>query len=481
MDYALILAQYQRQHLAANYSRQRMLYEALRTAILSQQLLAATRLPATRQLSAELGIARNSVIYAYEQLASEGLVCADQRGTLVAPLSLSLPTSKAEIPQQGLSQRGRAFKTPFIDPDTLAAFTPGVPSLADFPHARWQRLIARSWRNIKPEQLAYGHAAGEPALREAIAGHLRAARGAVCDASQVFITDGTQNSLDLCARLFADAGDLAWIENPGYTGATNAFSTAQLLLRGIAVDQNGINPSPKDWQNHPPRLIYVTPSHQYPLGSVLSLERRLMLIRQAQAVGALIIEDDYDSEFRRDGPPLPAMQGLVPNSPVIYLGTFSKTLFPALRTGFMLVPLQFTQAVEAALAQCHPRGRQIEQIALAEFVRSGEFASHLRRMRKLYSERRDAMSEAITRHFGPLAPIYGGSSGMHLSIKLQPQYPDQIISQQAFSERLIARPLSAYIISPALPCNGYILGYAQVPSAEMDANIAHLARLVKTY
>ncbi|WP_027468487.1 MocR-like pyridoxine biosynthesis transcription factor PdxR [Deefgea rivuli] len=477
MDYSLLL---QGEPEQGAMSRQQRLYTALRAAILQGTLAADTRLPASRLLAQELGIARNSVIYAYEQLIAEGFLHADRRGTRVATLKMASAIGASAQPPQGLSRRGRAFATPFADVDTVQAFTPGVPSLADFPIARWQRCVAQSWQKVTPEKLAYGHSAGEPQLREAIAAHLRAGRGVVCDASQVFITDGTQNSLDLCAKLFADVGDIAWIENPGYGGAANAFATAQLQIKGIPVDLDGLAPQESDWQQHPPKLIYTTPSHQYPLGSVLSLARRLQLLANAKAVGALIIEDDYDSEFRRSGPPLPAIQGLAADAPVIYLGTFSKSLFPALRTGFIVVPRALADSVATMLAQCHPRGRQVEQIALAQFLHSGEFASHLRKMRRLYAARRDAMQDALHTHLGDIATLYGGASGMHLSIGIPSDFCDQRISDTALAQGLVARPLSAYVIGTPTPhSNGFILGYAQVPCEAMDAKIAQLARLIR--
>ncbi|MCX7206673.1 MAG: PLP-dependent aminotransferase family protein [Proteobacteria bacterium] len=474
MDYSLLLKLDQ----TTGRSRQHGLYEALRAAILAGTLSPATRLPSSRQLAQELGMARNSVIYAYEQLAAEGFLLADRSGTRVASLKLgNSQTPPANSSVSLLSRRCQPFAACFAD-ETLQAFTPGVPSLADFPIARWQRVLARSWQKSTPEKLAYGHAAGEDILREAIAAHLRAGRGVVCDASQVFITDGTQNSLDLCAKLFADVGDTAWIESPGYTGAANAFTTAELNIIGIALDQDGIAPQAKDWQTAPPKLIYLTPSHQYPLGSVLSLERRLMLLQQAQKYGSLIIEDDYDSEFRREGQPLPAMQGLMPHAPVVYLGTFSKSMFPALRTGFMVVPAHLAAMVENMLSQCQPRGRQIEQLALAEFINSGGFSNHLRTMRKLYAARRDAMSEALNKHLGGLITIYGGSSGMHLSIALDQAFSDQAISEAALKQGLVARALSSYTKGNQSPSNGFILGYAQVPCEHMDEKIKQLAEII---
>ncbi|WP_035059324.1 MocR-like pyridoxine biosynthesis transcription factor PdxR [Andreprevotia chitinilytica] len=481
MDYQLLLANFTTDRADPAWSRQRLLYECLRAAILSGTLSAGTRLLATRLLAAELGLARNTVLYAYEQLATEGFVASDRRGTVVANVRITPAGQVAETvsPQPTLSRRAQRFTTPLEDGDLQRAFAPGVPALADFPLLAWRRLMDQAWRGIGSTKLGYGHAAGEPRLRTAIADHLRASRGVVCDDAQVIITDGTQSSLDLCARAFADAGDVVWIENPGYGGALTAFQSAELHTVGIEVDGEGI--APADWQRRPPKLIYVTPSHQYPLGSVLSLARRLSLIEQANAAGALIIEDDYDSEFRRDGPPLPAMQGLVPNAPVLYLGTFSKTMFPALRIGFMVVPAGLVAPLTCMLNRSASRGRPAEQLALAEFMQSGQFAAHLRRMRRLYAQRRDAMSEALQRHLGDVASIYGGSSGMHLAIRLGGTFSDVQISQQALRQGIVARPLSAYVIpgSENTAWNGFILGYAQVPVERMDDMIGAFAGIVR--
>ena len=249
-------------------------------------------------LAAELGLARNTVLYAYEQLASEGFVLPDRRGTVVAGsagVPAALPVSGA---QDGLSRRARHLRgvagqdvnAALVFPaDAMGAFAPGVPALDEFPLAQWRRMLDRAWRALTPRQLNYGDPAGEPQLRMAIAEHLRAARGVVCDAGQVFITDGTQSSLDVCLRAFADQGDTLWIEHPGYGGALAAGRGAGLQVTGIAVDMDGIAPTDDDWRAMPPRLIYTTPSHQYPTGSVLSPARRMALLERARAAGALII------------------------------------------------------------------------------------------------------------------------------------------------------------------------------------------------
>ena len=490
MDYALLFSLYLQTHPSG--PRQRQLHACLRAAIRSGTLGAGTRLLATRQLAADLGVSRNTVLYAYAQLATEGYVQPDRRGTRVAELALAKPLANTaqrantapSVAQPTLSRRahtGEPPPEPLTEAHWMGAFVPGVPALADLPLAAWRRQMDRAWRSLSTVQLNYGGPAGQPLLREAIAEHLRAARGVVCEARQVFITDGTQSSLDLCAHALADVGDTVWLENPGYRGALTAFHAAELRVHGIAVDADGIAPSAADWQQHPPKLIYTTPSHQYPLGSVLSLPRRLALLAQARACGALVIEDDYDSEFRHDGPPPAAMQGLLPHAPVLYLGTFSKTLFPALRIGFMVVPQHLVAPLEQLLAASVPQGRAADQLALAEFLRSGQFATHLGRMRRLYRQRRDALRSALVRHFGPDVAVVGGSAGMHLALRLDAAISDVLVSAQALQHGIVAHALSSHAVGGSHNgpvWNGLMLGYAQVPADQMDAVVKKLARIV---
>ncbi|WP_317201883.1 PLP-dependent aminotransferase family protein, partial [Janthinobacterium sp.] len=354
------------------------------------------------------------------------------------------------------------------------------PALDAFPLGVWRRLLERAWRAQSAAQLNYAAPAGAAALRGAIAEHLRAARGVVCEAGQVFITDGTQSSLDLCARAFADAGDTVWLENPGYGGALAACRNAALKVVGIHVDGEGIAPTPAQWRRQRPKLIYATPSHQYPCGCVLSLPRRLALIAGARAAGALIIEDDYDSEFRHDGAPLAAMQGLAADAPVLYLGTFSKTMFPALRIGFIVVPAALAAPFAALLERTAARGRVAEQLALAEFLRSGQFALHLRRMRRLYRQRRDALVAALGRHLDGLATLHGASAGMHLALRLEDAGVDDVaLSAAALRAGIVAPALSAQATAAATPWKGLMLGYAQVPAEHMEALAAQLAALLR--
>ncbi|MFL6710333.1 MAG: PLP-dependent aminotransferase family protein [Massilia sp.] len=481
MDYKILLTSFTGGTDVTGWPRQRVIHACLRAAIMDGSLPAGARLLASRELADELGIARNTVLYAYDQLATEGLVQPGARGTLVAPLGIkpAAPPPAGGAPVR-LARRVQSLRALPVSSDDIGAFAPGVPALDAFPMAAWRRTVERSWRAMTAADLNYADTAGVPALRQEIAAYLTASRGVRCTPEQVFITGGTQSSLELCARTFADAGETAWLENPGYLGAVAAFRAAQLRTVGIGVDQHGIAPVEADWERERPRLIYITPSHQYPTGTVLDLPRRLAMLARAQAVGALIIEDDYDSEFRYDGPPLPAMQGLAPDAPVIYLGTFSKTMFPALRTGFMVVPAGLVNPLRAVLARMAPHGRAADQLALADFLRSGQFGLHLRRMRRLYRGRRDALLAALQPILGPAISLHGASAGIHLSLRFHDAaLVDSRIAAAALERGVVARALSRHAIglSPQ-GWNGLLLGYSQVEAARMAAPVAVLAELL---
>ncbi|RDK02236.1 PLP-dependent aminotransferase family protein [Paraburkholderia lacunae] len=468
-------------------TQQDLLYESLRRAILDGDIRHGSQLVPTRALAEQLGIARNSVLYAYERLTEEGFITTSRHGSIVSMVSgagASITTARAgaKAPANRLSQRVAGLPRERSNPDDPTPFRPGVPALDEFPLAQWRASMERAWRSVEPSELGYGNNSGHPALRRSIAEYVRVSRGVRCSPEQVFITAGTQASLDLCACMLADPGDSVWVEDPGYHGAKAAFQAAGLRLVPIPVDAAGIAPTPDHWQQTPPRLMYITPSHQYPLGSVLSLERRWSIIEHAVARGAWIIEDDYDSELRHSGPPLPSIQGLAADTPVIYLGTFSKTMFPALRMGFMIVPANLVADVDEALSEIARQGRVAEQIALADFIDSGKYARHLRRMRRLYQQRRAALVDAIERHMGDLVTISSDSGGMHLTVRLDAPLHDQDVSAAAREHGLHIAALSAF----CQPCaqnaaryNGFMLGYAGIKPDEADAWVARLAAVVR--
>lgn len=466
---------------------QRALYDALKAAVTQGRLQAGGLLPSSRELAHDLGMSRNGVIHAYEQLAAEGYVQASRQGTVVAALGASTSTGTAVMTdpagasrkRPGLSQRVQACDRRRLPEDDMRPFMPGMPALDAFPMQAWQRLCAHAASQVSAGDLGYRHALGEPELRQAIATYLRASRGVRCDAEQVTVTQGTQHSLALCAHMLADAGDTVWIEHPGYGGARTAFLQAGLKLVPVTVDADGIAPPDGWWRSMPPRFVYTTPSHQYPLGSVLSLPRRLHLIEQARRAGAWILEDDYDSEFRHDGPPLAAMQGQVADAPVVYLGTFSKSMFPALRLGFIVWPRAVADRAAGVVGELVRGGRAIEQRALAAFIDEGHFTRHLRRMRKLYAVRQRALRDALLHHWPlPDSVLLGGQAGMHLVLSvpsaLQGGVDDKLLARSAAASGLSPRPLSMYDTGGVSGFNGLVMGYANTHEDDMDEAVRRL-------
>ncbi len=468
---------------------QRALYLHLRQLIASGELRGGALLPASRALAAELGVARNSVIHAYAQLQAEGHILATRQGTVVAvlPTVAQLDQVRPGWCHPPLALRPLAQRTQGLErrrPAEMDAWPlmPGIPALDAFPMRAWSALVDRHARQATPADAAYRDSMGEPDLRQAIASYLRAARGVRCHPDQVSITDGTQDSLARCAQWLADPGDTVWMEHPGYGAAAMAFRLAGLKLRPCTVDAQGLQ-MPTDAQGQPerpdPRLIYTTPSHQYPLGAVLSLPRRHALIAHARQVGAWILEDDYDSEFRHDGPPLAAMQGQVADAPVVYLGTFSKSLFPALRLGFIVWPEALLPAVQGVTGAMVRAGRVAEQRALAEFIQEGHYTRHLRRMRRLYAERQAALRAAIEAHWPWPGQVLGGQAGLHLVLSLpgpaQGGMPDTELVAAAAAHRLSPRPLSAYETGGPSGFNGLVIGYANTPASDMTRVVGLLA------
>ncbi|MDQ2147214.1 PLP-dependent aminotransferase family protein [Alcaligenaceae bacterium C4P045] len=457
-------------------SLQRQLHTRLRTAILGGRLLPGSRLPGTRALAQSLGISRNTVTSAYEQLAAEGFLHPDRQGTKVAALSRpATPARKAHAPVA--ADRVTHLQRSRPRGDSTASLRPGIPALSHFPLAAWRRTLDRTLRHAGPAILGYGAPAGEPALRASIARHLAIARGVRCEADQVIITEGAQEALSLCVRLLSNPGDTAWIEEPGYRGARAAMHGGDLRIVPMRVDADGIVATQEDWRTQPPRLVYATPSHQYPAGAVLTVARRLALIDAARTHGAWIIEDDYDSEFRHAGEPIVAMQGLVEDAPVLYVGTFSKTMFPALRLGFIVLPQALMAGMEQPLSELLRGGHRHEQLALAEFIESGQFAQHLGRMRRLYRERQLALREALGRHLDVPHEILGGHSGLHLTVRLPADYPDERIAAAARQHGMAPDPLSGFAMRRGPLDNGLVLGYGNTSAELFEPSVRRLSQL----
>jgi GntR family transcriptional regulator / MocR family aminotransferase len=469
----------------------RQLYEGLRGTILAGRLRAGTRLPATRVLAHELRVSRNTVLNAFEQLLAEGYVVGKSgSGTYVSHVLpddlLQVPLSSVAQPPapayRRLSQRGALLAaTPVSvarDQGQPRAFRPGLPAFDTFPFDVWTRLVARHWKQPPPELLSYGDPAGYRPLRAAIAAYLHAARGVQCTTDQVIVVAGSQQGLDLTARVLLDPGDRVWIEDPGYVGARGALRSAGAQLVPVPLDQDGLRVAVGVELCPDARMAYVTPSHQFPLGVTMSLSRRLALLDWARRADAWLLEDDYDSEYRYTGRPLPALQGLDSDARTIYLGTFSKVLFPSLRLGYLVVPADLAEAFVAARALADRHPPSIEQAALTDFIVEGHFARHIRRTRALYGERQAALLAAANHELAGLIELRAAEAGMHLVGWLPYGVSDTHSSQRAARAGVDAPALSAYALEP-LERGGLLLGYAAVEQAEIWQGVQRLGKALR--
>jgi len=451
-------------------SQQRRLYEAAKAAIHQQRLGAGSKLPSSRDLARDLGIARNTVIAAFEQLAAEGyVVSAKGSGTYVADLQAasasmrgvgSAPQGKAAAARTvRLSRRGQELTSYAAGPQfEIQPFAPGDPDFSSFPFKLWQRLQNRVWREARNDLLDYGQSGGYLPLRQAITEYLRISRSVKVEVEQVMITAGTQQSLDLCAQLLADAGDTAWVEDPCYWGARRVFQARELKLRPITVDSDGMALDDTDLATKP-RLIYVTPSHQYPTGAVMSLARRRELLEVAVRKDAWILEDDYDSEFRYTGRPLAALQGLDHDDRVLYMGTFSKVLYPGIKVGYLVVPPALIAAFRSALYDLQRPGQLTVQATLADFITHGHFTTHVRKIRQTYGARRELLRRMLAQTLPAGVTISKEESGLHLVVELPDSVDDVALAQRAAAMEISVKALSTYYLKPQVR-RGLLVGYA---------------------
>ncbi|MGD8829624.1 MAG: PLP-dependent aminotransferase family protein [Pseudomonadales bacterium] len=473
----------------------RQVYDGLRDAVLAGNLQPGWRLPSSRALSEELGCSRNTVLNAYEQLRSEGYLEA-RRGagcfvspvlpeTLLAPLGSAGSGGRAQAGVAlGLSDRGRTLAGLHqLEVDTLAgagaAFATGLPDLDAFPFDQWGRLLGSLWRHPDRELVHSRDPAGLPALRVAIARHLNAVRGLRCHPEEILVTSGSQQSLDLVARLLLEPGARVLVEDPGYSGLRGPLVGAGVTMVPVAVDEHGMRVEQALQTGPDARLAMVTPSHQYPLGSTLSLSRRLALLSWAHEGAGWILEDDYDSEYRYAGRPLAALRGLdVERHPdaqrVIYMGSFSRVLFPGIRLGYLVVPRALVADFVAARRALDDYPSLITQPVLARFMESGQFAAHVRRMRRRYGERQRRLLAAADRELDGLLHLQADDAGMHLVARPGPRLPpgvsDQALVSAAASARVRVSALSSCYLD-AKPQHGLLMGYAaaDVPTIEAAA------------
>ncbi|MCB2006081.1 MAG: PLP-dependent aminotransferase family protein [Burkholderiaceae bacterium] len=482
-----VLRQFDRGHPDFDH---RQLYGILQRGIRESVLPAGSRLPPSRMLAQALGIARNTVVHVYEQLALEGYVQARVgRGTFVAdmgprlaPVAVPDADQRQPTPQRkNLSRRGQTLMADAgAARSQWGAFTPGVPEVRLFPSRVWSRLQNQLWRAPTPQHLSYATGGGDADLRASLADYLQGTRGVVCTPEQIVITSGTQQSLHLVAQLLADPGDTVWLEDPGYWGARSVFRALGLQPVGVPVDGEGMAPSPRNLR-HPPRMMFVSPSHQYPTGAVMSHGRRRQLLDFAAVHGAWVIEDDYDSEFRYGARPLPALQGLDRHGRVIYLGTFSKTLYPALRLAYLVLPQDLAEPFARALGELYREGQSPQQAVLARFMAEGHYTSHIRRMRSIYGARHDALIHAIRHHFGSRLPVVGGDAGLHLVLGLPAELDDRAVVEHVARAKVVARPLSLYHMRQPAPAKGLLLGYGAVHEEDIPATFARLAHAVQQF
>ena len=445
----------------------------VRAAIRSGALRNGERLPATRTLAADLGVSRITAEAAYRQLESEGYVrrrVGD--GTFV---EIEVVSDAPEMPSRkrsaDWSTRGEEILRSggHADPLTARAFSAGYPDLSAFPIDTWKRLTARRIRRDGALGLGYGDPAGEPALRAAIAHYLGQSRGVHCDADQVIVLTSSQLALHLIATMLTDPGDVVWMEEPGYRGARTAVAALGAQLQPIQVDREGLV-APKG----KPRLIFTTPSHQYPTGVTLSLARRLALVATARQSGAYIIEDDYDSEFQYDARPMPAMQGLDEADRVLYVGTFSKVLFPALRLAYLVVPRPLVRGFITARTTHDGHPARLSQLVTADFIEEGHFAAHLRRMRRLYHHRRDLLLAELERR-APWCRPFGTAAGLQLTVTL-PHGHEASLTRAAARAGVVTPRLADLCVSR--PClNGWLLGFAALSDDAIVDGVRRLASL----
>lgn len=466
----------------------RQVYDAYRAAILDRSLRAGQRVPSSRVLASELGISRIPILTAYAQLLAEGYF--ESRVGSGTVVSRSLPEqvtfSETRRPQSARVQAGsRPLSERFSNVGLVenvpwqrgwGAFGVSQVAFGQFPFQIWNALVTRHCRKAYAKSLDYGNPMGDQGLREAIATYLRTARGVRCEAQQVMVVSGSQQALDISARVFLDRGSRVWMEEPGYRLARNVFAIHGCKIVPVPVDHSGLNVAAGIKQCRSARAALVTPSHQYPLGVTMSASRRMQLLDWAQRSESWIIEDDYDSEYRYESMPIASLQGLDSNSRVIYVGSFSKVLFPSMRLGYLVIPSDLIDRFLAVRLAMDIGPPTFFQHVLADFISEGHFSRHIRRMRLLYGERRSALIDCIRKDLGFAADVTGGEAGMHLAITLN-GINDCEIAKRAARQNLWLVPLSTSYLGKATR-QGFILGFGSTAVEEMPNAVRKLRTLL---
>ena len=453
-------------------------YLQVRSAILSGSLSGGARLPSSRELASRLDVARMSVIAAYEQLLAEGYVMARRgSGTFVS----------AELPEdfnvRGRTRPQRRKPEPSAKPDQPSysdarPFNMGRTLVDERSVDAWRRLMRGAARSLGSRDLGYSDPGGFPVLRDAICRYLQAARAVRCEPEQIVITAGTQHGMDIATRVLLRPGDQVWIEDPGYPLTRDMLSAAGMRLCPVAVDEHGLQVAAGLRIAHRARAAFVTPSHQYPLGVVLSMARRLELLAWARDSDAWIVEDDYASEFRYSGRPLASLQGLDDCDRVVYIGTLNKALFPGLRLGYVVAPWSMQRAFVGARHLMDRQPPSLVQSVVAEFMSQGHFASHIRRMRQQYRMQRDALADELARHAGNAVIVNRPDQGMHLVASLRGGVRDLAVERAAAASGLVARAMSRTFVQ-ARPQQGLTLGFSGFPAHVIAPAAARLAKIIK--
>jgi GntR family transcriptional regulator/MocR family aminotransferase len=466
---------------------QRQVYTAVRRAILDGVLEPGVRLPSSRALADDLRVSRTTTVLAYELLLAEGyLETRRGSGTFVAAeLPDDLPRratprrlARAKHPQ--LSRRGAALAAIPAPARRISgpprAFRAGVPALDRFPWRLWSQLVSRRMRSATLGQLDYADSAGCVELRKAIAEHVQTARGTTCVADQVFVVAGAQRGLQMICSVLLDPGDRAWIEDPGYPGARSALALSGARLVPVPVDEQGLDVAAATRQAPDARLAYVTPSNQFPLGVSMSLMRRLALLKWAGRAGAWIVEDDYDSEFRYATRPLQCLHGLDADGRVIYVGTFAKSIFPAMRLGFVIVPADLVGDLHAIRRAGDVHPPVLEQLALTDFIGDGHYATHLRRMRAIYRERLEALESAAKQFCAGALQLRPIQTGLHAVADLH-DADEERVCDEARERGIEVVPLGTYSVT-GRSGNALLLGFAATPPDALRRGMERLAAAI---
>ncbi len=478
-------------------SLQRQAYQALRDAILAGRLAPGARLPSTRQLACELGVARNTVLLAYDRLVAEGYATTrPASGTFVVEAlpAAALATARRRSSRTEDVTRLSSFGQRLVDsilpryaswilPHEAVSydFRYGEPAYNDLPLETWTRILGRRARRLSVRRLSYQPPGGCPELRAALAGYLARSRGVVCTPEQILIVHGSQQGIDLTTRLLVDTGDPVVLEEPHYSGFSFCLEAAGADVRYVAVDDQGLRTDELP-DIAGVRLVYVTPSHQYPAGGVLSLPRRLALLDWAQARGAYVLEDDYDGEFRFAGHPLECLQALDRHGRVIYAGTASKIFFPAVRIGWLVVPPGLLDAFRSLRALADTGTATLEQLAFADFIADGHLERHVRRIRARHAARRAALLGAVARQLGGRAAISGTTAGLHVLLRLDGLSRRDV---PALCDACRERGVGVYPAAPfyARPPSHaeLLLGYGGLSEAAIREGIRRLAVAVEAF